>query len=167
MILPAHGGSGGVSGKAVGGVFSDEMNIVDRREEVEIFRPPDLGIREDAIAEEEPAGSPSLAVIGPLVEDAGDRGLRSPPRNAVRSARRKTPGPRQRRGVRLRRVAPDPWTLQRDAAQGMHFLHSHFQAFLLSFSHSLRFSYFTTSLEVKLHLERTRGEWSRVLQRKK
>jgi len=110
VTLPAHGSS--ISGKAVGGDFSDEAHIVNRREEVEVFRPADLGIGEDAIAEEEPAGSPSLAVIGPLVENSGHRGLGSPPCNAVRSTGRETPRPGQRSSLGLRRVAPDPRTFQ-------------------------------------------------------
>jgi len=144
VTLPAHGG--GISGKAVGGDFSDEAHIVNRREEVEIFRPADLCIGEHAIAEEKPAGSPSLAVIGPLVENSGHRGLGSPPRNAVRSTSRETPRPGQRSSLGLRRVAPDPRTFQRDAAQGVHFLHTHFQTFFLVFS-------FTCSLEQKVHLK--------------
>lgn len=158
MILPAHGGGCGFSGETVGGDFSDEADIVDRREEVEVFRPADLGVGEDAIAEEEPAGSPSLAVIGPLVENSGHRSLRSPPRNDVRSARRKTPRPRQRRRLRLRRVAPDPRTLQRDAAQRVHFLHSHFQTFLSLSLSLMSYYYFTSSLEEKVHLKRTRAK---------
>ena len=156
VILPPHGGGGGggFSGEAVGSDFTDEADVVDRREEVEVFRPADLGVGEDAIAEEEPAGSPSLAVISPLIENSGHRGLRSPPRNAIRSAGRKTPRPRQRRRLRLRRVAPDPRTLKRDAAQRVHFLHSHFRNLSLSLFLSLiSYYYFTSSLEQKLHFE--------------
>lgn len=91
VTLPPYGSS--ISGKSVGGDFSDETHLIHWREEVEVFRPADLGIREDTIAEEEPAGSPSLAVIGPLVENSGHRVLGSPPCNAVRSTGRETPGP--------------------------------------------------------------------------
>ena len=131
VALAAHADGGGVAvhpGEAVGGDFADEADVVEGREEVEVLRPPDLGVGEDAVAEEEPPGSPALAVIGPLVQHARHRRLLlSPPavRSAHRETRRQAPRPRQRRSLRRVPTAPDPRTLQGDAAQRVHFLHSH------------------------------------------
>ena len=78
------------SREPIGGDFSDQRDVVGgrRHKEVEILRPPDFRIGKNAFAQKEPPGSPSFAVIGPLVEDSGHRGLRSS-RNAVRSAGRR------------------------------------------------------------------------------
>lgn len=59
VILSAHGGGGGggFSGEAVGGDFFDEANVVDQREEVEVFRPAHLGVGEDA------TGSPFMYAV--------------------------------------------------------------------------------------------------------
>ncbi|GLT53405.1 hypothetical protein SLA2020_266760 [Shorea laevis] len=63
----------------ISGDFSDQPDVIcHRREEAQILRPPDFRVRHDAVPQEEPPGSPPLAVIGPLVEHPGHRALRSP-----------------------------------------------------------------------------------------
>jgi hypothetical protein len=98
-----------------------------RREEAQILGPPDFSVGHDAVPQEEPPGSPTLAVIGPLVEHPGHRALRSP-RITVGSAGkpcRQAPGPPQRR--RGGSVPDTPaGALQRYAAKWMQFFHSHF-----------------------------------------
>jgi len=77
-VLPSCAGGSSVQlRETVGGNLADEANVVGRSEEVEILRTADLGVREHAIPEEEPPGSPAFAVIGPLVENAGHGGLPS------------------------------------------------------------------------------------------
>lgn len=120
--------------KPISGDVSDQPDVIGRlRQDVEILRAPDFGVGQYAVPQKEPPGSPSFAVIGPLVEDAGDRALGSS-RIAVRSAgnrhqtRRQAPGPRQRGRCGLRRSVPKTaaWTLQRDTAERVQFFHSHF-----------------------------------------
>jgi hypothetical protein len=112
----------------IGGYFSYKPDVIGRRrEEVQILRPPDFGVGHDAVPQYEPPGSPPLAVIGPLVEHPGHRALRSPriTGGSAWKPRRQAPRPPQRR--RCGSVPHTPaGTLQRYAAQRMHFLHSHF-----------------------------------------
>lgn len=91
-----------------------------------------LGVRQNSVSQNEPPGSPSFAVIRPLVENSSEAGVRSRRRTstgiAVRSTgnylrRPRRAGPQQRH--HLRRVVPDPGTLQRYTTQRMHFLYSH------------------------------------------
>ena len=78
------------SQEPIGEDFSDQRDIVGgrRHKEVEILRPPDFRIGKNAVTQTEPPGSPSFAVIGPLVEDSGHHGLRSS-RIAFRSTDRR------------------------------------------------------------------------------
>lgn len=126
-VLPSCDSGGAVhSCETVGGNFSDEANVVGRNEEVEILRTADLGVGENAIPQEEPAGSPAFAVVGPFVENAGDGGLRSLSSIAMRSRRREATGSEKRRRLPLRRMFADSWTLEGDTAQRVHLFHSHF-----------------------------------------
>lgn len=118
--------------KAVSGDLTDESNVVVWRQEAERFGAPNLGVGEDAVSEKKPPGSPPLAVIGPLVENSGDGSLRSRRQAGgigIRSERRrrqtrwKATGPGERD---LRRLVAESRALQRDAAERVHLLDSHF-----------------------------------------
>jgi len=77
-VFPSCAGDSSVhSCETVSGNLPDEANIIRRSEEVEILRTADLGVRENAIPEEEPSGSPAFAVIGPLVENTSHCGVPS------------------------------------------------------------------------------------------
>jgi len=126
-VFSSCGGDNSVhSCESVGGNFPDEANVVRRSEKVEILRTADLGIRENTVSEEEPSGSPAFAVIGPLVENAGHRGLPSLSSIAEGSHQRKTPRLEKSRRHPLRGMVADSGTLQRDTTQLVHLFHSHF-----------------------------------------
>lgn len=88
-----------------------------------------LRIREDAVVSQcEPSGSPSLAVVSPLVEDPSHASAGADVRSSdigVRSTSGEIHRGASSQERRLRRPLPDPRTLQRYAAKRVHLLHPH------------------------------------------